>query len=40
MWRRMFRDALEVQDGHVRPPNRPGLGRELNEEALAPFRTG
>lgn len=40
MWHDMFRDLLEVQDGHVRPPNRPGIGVELNHEALAPYRTG
>ncbi len=40
MWQQMFRDTLEVRDGHVRPPDRPGIGIELNDEALAPHRTG
>ncbi|HAL47981.1 MAG: hypothetical protein CL694_06160 [Chloroflexi bacterium] len=38
MWGRMFQHTLEVKDGHVSPPDRPGFGIELNEEALAPHR--
>ena len=40
MWGRMFEHTLEVEDGHVSPPNRPGFGIELNEAALAPHRVG
>ena len=40
MWGRMFKETLKVEDGYVRPPDRPGLGIELNEEALAPYRVG
>ena len=40
MWGRMFRHTLEVEDGFVSPPDRPGFGIELNEEALAPHRVG
>ena len=40
MWATMFRHALEVRDGCVSPPDRPGMGIELNEEALAPYRIG
>jgi L-alanine-DL-glutamate epimerase-like enolase superfamily enzyme len=34
----MFNETLEVEDGHVSPPDRPGFGISLNEEALAPYR--
>ena len=40
MWGEMFRDELLLEDGFVRPPDRPGLGIELNAEALGPYRTG
>ena len=40
MWGRMFNETLMVEDGHVRPPDRPGIGIEPNEEALAPYRVG
>jgi L-alanine-DL-glutamate epimerase-like enolase superfamily enzyme len=40
MWGKMFKDTLQVEDGFVRPPDRPGMGIELNEEALAPHRVG
>lgn len=40
MWGKMFKHTLQVEDGHVRPPDRPGLGIELDEEALAPYRVG
>jgi galactonate dehydratase len=32
---RVLREAWEVKDGHVVVPDRPGLGVELDEEALA-----
>ncbi len=38
MWSKMFKETLQVEDGQVSPPDRPGLGFELNEEALAPYR--
>ena len=38
MWGQMFQHTLEVKDGHGSPPDRPGFGIELNEEALAPHR--
>ena len=38
MFDKMFEEPLPVEDGYVRPPNRPGLGIELNDEALAPYR--
>ena len=40
MWGSMFRHTLEVKDGHVSPPDRPGMGIEPNDEALAPYRVG
>ena len=40
MWGKMFKDTLSVNDGSVSPPDRPGLGIELNEEQLAPYRVG
>ena len=40
MWDKMFQHPLEVKDGYVSPPNRPGMGIELNDEALAPYRVG
>ena len=39
MWDKMFKEPLLVEDGRLRPPARPGLGIELNDEALAPYRT-
>ncbi len=38
MWGHMFNETLMVEDGHVSPPDRPGFGISLNEEALAPHR--
>src|SRR5579885_655069 len=39
MWRKMFKETLMLNsDGTLSPPNRPGLGLEPNEEALAPYR--
>jgi L-alanine-DL-glutamate epimerase-like enolase superfamily enzyme len=39
MWRTMFRDLLMLNpDGTLSPPDRPGLGVEINEPALAPYR--
>jgi D-arabinonate dehydratase len=38
MWDKMFLHALQVEDGFVSPPDRPGMGLELNDEALAPYR--
>jgi len=39
MWGKSLRHYLTLEDGQVRAPDRPGLGIELNEEALAPYRT-
>ncbi len=39
MWRKMYRDTLLLNDdGTLSPPERPGLGVELNDDALAPYR--
>lgn len=39
MWGRIFAETLRLNpDGTVSPPQRPGLGLEPNEEALAPHR--
>jgi L-alanine-DL-glutamate epimerase-like enolase superfamily enzyme len=39
MWRQMFRDTLLLNsDGTLSPPDRPGFGVELNDDALAPWR--
>ena len=40
MWGKTFQETLPMKDGYVSPPDRPGLGIELNREALAPFRVG
>ena len=40
MWGQMFEETLQVEDGYVSPPDRPGIGVTLNEEALAPYRIG
>ena len=40
MWGKMFKKTLKVEDGHVSPPDAPGIGIELNDEALAPYRVG
>ena len=40
MWEHMFKETLKLtNDGFLVPPDRPGLGVELNREALAPYRT-
>ena len=36
----IFVDPVPIIDGHISPPDRPGLGIELNEKAIAPYRTG
>ena len=36
----IFLDQMPIVDGHIRPPDRPGLGLQLNEKAIAPYRTG
>jgi D-arabinonate dehydratase len=38
MWGQMFKDELQIKDGFVSPPDLPGLGIELNDEALKPYR--
>ena len=39
MWNRMFQETLTLtDDGFLMPPDRPGLGVELNREALAQYR--
>jgi len=39
MWRQMYRDTLLLNDdGTLSPPDRPGLGVELNDDALGPWR--
>lgn len=39
MWGRVFTETLRLTpQGTLRPPDRPGLGIELNEAALAPYR--
>jgi D-arabinonate dehydratase len=40
MWDKTFQEQLVVEDGHLKAPDRPGLGIELNEKALAPYRIG
>ncbi|MBM3957611.1 MAG: mandelate racemase/muconate lactonizing enzyme family protein, partial [Gemmatimonadetes bacterium] len=35
---RIFTEPLLIEDGRVRAPDRPGLGIELNRDALAPYR--
>jgi D-arabinonate dehydratase len=40
MWGKMFKETLVLDGGSLHPPSRPGLGIELNDEALAPYRTG
>jgi D-arabinonate dehydratase len=36
---KIYRDTLTIKDGYVYAPDRPGIGFELNTEALAKFRT-
>ncbi|MFH1560252.1 MAG: mandelate racemase/muconate lactonizing enzyme family protein [Chloroflexota bacterium] len=38
MWGKMFKNTLKVEDGYVHPPDRPGIGIELNDEMLKPYR--
>lgn len=35
---RIYKDTIRIKDGEVYAPDRPGLGIELNREALAPHR--
>ena len=35
---KIYMDELELKDGRVYAPNRPGLGIEINEKALAEYR--
>jgi L-alanine-DL-glutamate epimerase-like enolase superfamily enzyme len=34
----MLVDNLQVEDGYVSPPDKPGLGIEPNEEVLGRYR--
>jgi D-arabinonate dehydratase len=38
MWGKTFKSGLKVEDEYVFPPDRPGMGIEVNEEALAQYR--
>nr|ADI19368.1 l-alanine-dl-glutamate epimerase and related enzymes of enolase superfamily [uncultured Chloroflexi bacterium HF0500_03M05] len=38
MWGKTFKETLIVDNGYLHPPNRPGLGIELNEDALISHR--
>jgi len=38
MWGKSFKEQLMLKDGYVEPPDRPGFGIELNEEALRPYK--
>ena len=40
MWDKMFEEPLTIVDGYVSPPDRPGLGITINQEALDPYRVG
>jgi D-arabinonate dehydratase len=35
---KIYKDELEIKDGRVYAPDRPGLGIEINSEALAEYR--
>jgi L-alanine-DL-glutamate epimerase-like enolase superfamily enzyme len=35
---KVYMDELEIRDGRVYAPDRPGLGLELNRAALAEYR--
>ena len=35
---KIYMDELEIKDGRVYAPNRPGLGIEINKKALAEYR--
>ncbi len=40
MWGKQFREPLMLgADGMLAPPDRPGFGYEIDEEALRPYRT-
>ena len=40
MWDKMFKETLMVnKEGNLSPPTRPGFGIDINEEALAAYRT-
>ena len=40
MYDKWCMEPLQVDDGVVHPPDRPGLGIELNDEVLSELRVG
>ena len=36
----LYKEVLRPVDGYIHPPGQPGLGIELNEEGIAPYRVG
>jgi L-alanine-DL-glutamate epimerase-like enolase superfamily enzyme len=38
MWGKTFKNQLTLKDGFLIPPDRPGFGIELNEEALKQYK--
>jgi L-alanine-DL-glutamate epimerase-like enolase superfamily enzyme len=37
-WQELYTDRLVLDDGHVRLPDRPGIGLELSASALSRFK--
>jgi L-alanine-DL-glutamate epimerase-like enolase superfamily enzyme len=38
MWGRFLRNHLQLEDGFVSPPDRPGFGIDIDDDAVAEFR--
>ncbi|MBI3965288.1 MAG: mandelate racemase/muconate lactonizing enzyme family protein, partial [Chloroflexi bacterium] len=39
VWAYLYRERPQIRDGYIEVPNRPGLGIELDESALAKYAT-
>ncbi len=38
LWADKFKESLAIDNGFIHPSDRPGIGIELNEEVLTPYR--
>jgi D-arabinonate dehydratase len=38
MWDKKYKETLKITNGFLYPPDRPGIGLELNDEALSPYK--
>jgi len=38
MWDKKYKETLKIKNGFLYPPDSPGIGLELDEEALSPYK--